>query len=120
MNAVPFACPDRKACYEAVSRLATGGMALQKTKQCPANSREEGAQARTSLNESGRFHGSVSNLGREPFRCTSPDAAEGYRFSRAMKNPAFISCEDIRNIYLPMGFSQFKIEGPQSGQRPAS
>ncbi len=38
-------------------------------------------------------------------------AAGGYRFSRAMTSPAFISNEDIRNIYLPLGFDQFKIEG---------
>ena len=28
-----------------------------------------------------------------------------------MESPAFIGIEDIRNIYLPMGFSNFKIEG---------
>lgn len=28
-----------------------------------------------------------------------------------MKNPGFIGTGDIRNIYLPMGFSNFKIEG---------
>ena len=28
-----------------------------------------------------------------------------------MKNPGFIGTSDIRNIYLPMGFSNFKIEG---------
>ena len=28
-----------------------------------------------------------------------------------MKNPAFISIDDIQNIYLSLGFSQFKIEG---------
>ena len=44
-------------------------------------------------------------------RCAAPDAAGGYRFSKAMENPGFISVEDIRNRYLPMGFSQFKIEG---------
>ncbi len=43
--------------------------------------------------------------------CTAPEAEEGYRFSKAMKNPGFISTEDIQNIYLPMGFSNFKIEG---------
>lgn len=43
--------------------------------------------------------------------CHGAHAAEGYRFSRAMENPAFISREDIQNIYLPMGFSNFKIEG---------
>ena len=29
-------------------------------------------------------------------RCTAPDAAGGYRFSRAMENPGFIGVEDIR------------------------
>ena len=43
--------------------------------------------------------------------CTSPNAAGGYRFSKAMENPGFIGIDDIRNIYLPMGFSNFKIEG---------
>ena len=52
------------------------------------------------------------NLGEEPdFRCTSPGAEEGYRFSKAMKNPGFIGVEDIQKIYLPMGFSNYKIEG---------
>ena len=44
-------------------------------------------------------------------KCTSPDAAGGYRFSLAMKNPAFIGVKDIVETYLPMGFSNFKIEG---------
>ena len=44
-------------------------------------------------------------------RCAAPGAAGGYRFSKAMENPGFISVEDIRNRYLPMGFSQFKLEG---------
>ena len=43
--------------------------------------------------------------------CTSPNAENGYVFSEAMKNPAFISREDIQKIYLPNGFSNFKIEG---------
>lgn len=43
--------------------------------------------------------------------CTAPGAGEGYRFSRAMKNPGFIGAEEIRIVYLPMGFSDFKIEG---------
>ena len=52
------------------------------------------------------------NLGEEPdFCCVSPGAKEGYRFSKAMKNPGFISVEDIQKIYLPMGFSNYKIEG---------
>ena len=28
-----------------------------------------------------------------------------------MTNPGFIGIQDIRNVYLPMGFSNFKIEG---------
>ena len=28
-----------------------------------------------------------------------------------MENPGFIGTADIRNVYLPMGFSHFKIEG---------
>lgn len=47
--------------------------------------------------------------------CVSPDAARGYRFSEAMKNPGFIGREDIRNVYLPMGFRHFKIEGRSLG-----
>ena len=47
--------------------------------------------------------------------CHAPESSKGYRFSAAMKNPAFISTEDIRNIYLPMGFSNFKIEGRSLG-----
>ena len=48
-------------------------------------------------------------------RCAAPDADGGYRFSRAMKNPGFIGVRDIEDIYLPMGFSQFKIEGRSLG-----
>ena len=43
--------------------------------------------------------------------CAAPDAAGGYRFSRAMENPGFIGIDDIQRVYLPMGFSNFKIEG---------
>jgi hypothetical protein len=32
-----------------------------------------------------------------------------------MKNPGFIGTEDILNIYLPNGFSNFKIEGRSLG-----
>ncbi len=73
-----FECADRKACYEAVSRI--------------------------SLGEPGPEH-----------RCAAPDASDGYRFSKAMKNPGFISIKDIRDIYIPMGFSNFKIEGRSLG-----
>ncbi len=47
--------------------------------------------------------------------CVSPDSQEGYRFSKAMKNPGFISIDDIQTKYLPMGFSNFKIEGRSLG-----
>lgn len=69
-----FGCPDRRACYEAVSRK--------------------------NLGEPGPEH-----------RCTAPDAAQGYRFSRAMENPGFLGVGDIRDTRLPMGFSEFKLEG---------
>ena len=69
-----FGCPDRKACYEAVSRK--------------------------NLGEDGPEH-----------HCTSVNASRGYRFSDAMKNPGFIGIRDIQDIYLPGGFSHFKIEG---------
>lgn len=43
--------------------------------------------------------------------CAAPDADSGYLFSKAMKSPSFIGISEIQNIYLPMGFSNFKIEG---------
>lgn len=56
---------------------------------------------------------SSKNLGEggSEYRCTAPDADSGYRFSKAMTNPGFIGVADIKNVYLPMGFSNFKIEG---------
>ena len=44
-------------------------------------------------------------------RCNAPEGGEGYRFSKAMTNPGFIGIQDIQNVYLPRGFSNFKIEG---------
>ena len=73
-----FDCPDRKVCYETVSRK--------------------------NLGESCAEH-----------ICASPTASRGYRFSDAMENPGFIGVEDIRNLYFPMGFSQYKIEGRSLG-----
>ncbi len=69
-----YECPDRKECYENVSR---------------------------------------KNLGENcsDYICVSPQAERGYRFSDAMKNPGFIGIEDIQKVYLPNGFSHFKIEG---------
>ena len=56
---------------------------------------------------------SRKNLGEncEDYHCIAPSGNEGYRFSKAMTNPGFIGVQDIREIYLPMGFSNFKIEG---------
>ena len=56
---------------------------------------------------------SRQNLGEDcpDHRCAAPDAAEGYRFSKAMENPGFIGVDAIRQEYLPRGFSNFKIEG---------
>ena len=55
---------------------------------------------------------SRKNLGEDVEHiCAAPDAAGGYRFSKAMQNPGFIGMQDIHNTYLPMGFSHFKLEG---------
>lgn len=56
---------------------------------------------------------SRKNLGENcvDHHCTAPGGNEGYRFSKAMTNPGFIGVEEIQNRYLPMGFSNFKIEG---------
>ena len=62
------------------------------------------AVSRKNLGEAGAEH-----------RCAAPDAAGGYRFSRAMENPGFIGVDDIQRVYLPMGFSHFKIEGRSLG-----
>ncbi len=72
-----FDCPERKACYEAVSRRSLG---------------EDAEHV-----------------------CASPTAGRGYRFSDAMQNPAFIGVGDIQKVYLPRGFSQFKLEGRSLG-----
>lgn len=58
------------------------------------------AVSRKSLGIDGREH-----------KCKAVNAVEGYRFSKVMKSPAFIGISDIQHVYLPMGFSQFKIEG---------
>lgn len=56
---------------------------------------------------------SRKNLGENcpEHHCKAPDADGGYIFSKAMKNPGFIGIDDIKNKYLPMGFTNFKIEG---------
>ena len=71
-------CPERRACYENVSRKNLG-------ENC------------------------------EDHICTAPGAERGYRFSEAMKNPGFIGIDEIRKLYLPRGFKQFKLEGRSLG-----
>ena len=58
------------------------------------------AVSRKNLGLNGREH-----------RCLAPGSDEGYRFSKAMENPGFIGINDIKKVYLPMGFTNFKIEG---------
>lgn len=43
--------------------------------------------------------------------CKAPEAGDGYRFSKAMNSPSFISREAIEKSYLPEGITNFKIEG---------
>lgn len=43
--------------------------------------------------------------------CKANGDGRGYSFSKAKKNPSFIGVENIRDIYLPKGFTNFKIEG---------
>ena len=55
---------------------------------------------------------SHKNLGEDfEHHCKAPNSSSGYQFSKAMKNPGFISVDDIKNVYLPMEFTNFKIEG---------
>ena len=56
---------------------------------------------------------SRKNLGENVIshKCSAPDSENGYRFSKAKKNPAFIGQNEIQNIYLPLNFTNFKIEG---------
>ena len=56
---------------------------------------------------------SRKNLGENvpDHKCTGKEGQGGYKFSKTMKNPAFISVQDIQETYLPMGFTNFKLEG---------
>ena len=56
---------------------------------------------------------SRKNLGEscQEHDCHAPVAEGGYLFSKALTNPGFISATDIKDVYQPMGFSNFKIEG---------
>lgn len=51
----------------------------------------------------------------EEWKCSSENASEGYKFSNAMKNPAFIGLSHIQEKYLPAGYTNFKIEGRSLG-----
>lgn len=57
----------------------------------------------------------VLSIDGEEHICKANGASDGYVFSRAMENPGFIGIEDIRNTYVPAGFSNFKIEGRNLG-----
>lgn len=75
-------CRSRKACYENVSRKNLANFSdFDPVEEIPDH------------------------------KCTGKDGQGGYKFSRAMKNPAFISIKDIQQTYLPMGFTNFKLEG---------
>ena len=75
-------CQSRKTCYENVSRKNLAN-----------------------------FSDSDSAEEIPDHKCTGKDGQGGYKFSKAMKNSAFISIQDIQKTYLPMGFTNFKIEG---------
>ncbi len=62
------------------------------------------AVSRKSLGEAGPEH-----------ICLAPDAGEGYVFSRAMENPGYIGPEAIREVFLPMNYVNFKLEGRSLG-----
>ena len=54
-------------------------------------------------------------------RCTAPDMRQAATASpKAMENPGFVGVADILERYLPMGFSNFKIEGRGLRQCPDS
>lgn len=49
------------------------------------------------------------------FVCPNAGDNEGYLFSKAMENKGFIGIREIKDVYMPMGFSNFKIEGRSLG-----
>ncbi|MBQ0166437.1 MAG: hypothetical protein KBT02_04920 [Treponema sp.] len=83
----PISCTKRALCYENVSRMSLG----EKVEDF------ECYDARFADRSGCRFEGRT------------------YSFSRAMESPAFISVEDIRKLYEPLGFTNFKIEGRSLG-----
>lgn len=83
----PVSCTKRARCYEQVSRMSLGESV--EDFECYG--------ARSADRSGCRFEGRT------------------YSFSRAMESPAFISVEDIRKRYEPLGFTNFKIEGRSLG-----
>lgn len=57
----------------------------------------------------------VLGLSVQDHKCTSPESENGYVFSKAMKSPLFIGLTEITKNYIPLGFSNFKIEGRSLG-----
>ncbi|MCR4789580.1 MAG: hypothetical protein K5839_00715 [Treponemataceae bacterium] len=95
-------CTARKECYENVSRKNLG-LEVADHECTSGATTKPGAATQPATTASGSTTASAT---------TKPAT---YRFSRAMENPAFISVDDIQKIYLPMGFSNFKIEGRSLG-----
>ena len=96
-----FGCTDRRACYEDVSRRILG--------EAEKDYDSTGSERRQTEAEEGL--GDEAADEKHEHECTAPDHDGGYRFSKAMLNPGFIGIDDIRNIYMPMGYMNFKIEG---------
>lgn len=73
----------------------------------------------TGCNQRKKCYENVSrkNLGLKcpDHQCQAPGANKGYIFSKAMEKPEFIGPDQIQNLYLPNGFSNFKIEGRSLG-----
>ena len=46
--------------------------------------------------------------------CKAPEGERGILFFKSYRESRFIGINDIRDIYLPMGFSNFKIEGKRT------
>ncbi len=96
-----FGCTDRRACYEDVSRKILG-----ETENDYGSDVSKRMQTEAEQDLNNEFADK-----KHDHECTAADHDGGYRFSKAMLNPGFIGVEDIRNTYMPMGFSNFKIEG---------
>lgn len=70
--------------------------------KCPRRKEHYTFMSKAFLHELGEY---------QNFECPYQTA----KFFQAQKNPLFISVEDIQNIYIPMGFKHFKIEGRTTG-----